>query len=588
MERKLKELVEKAVEGDAYAIEALIREKQKDIYYITMHYSDTQDVEDNAQEAMIRIYKDLHKLRDAEYFNTWMYKIIKNACNDHNRSVKNRNRIAVFQSLDEDSPEVLSAIIEERQEFLPYEYVENKEKREYVLNAIHLLPEHYQECLFMFYFQSMSYKEIAKETGNNEKQVANNLSRAKGILKKFLEKNQGKNFVITILPVGSIPLLTQIYQAEATRVFGGRDLVKGISKGIIGDRHAHLVSKGKWVTAMTAVVAVSGIILWTGVHKPSLNSLNEPPILDVGDEGEDNDSDSEDVSATLQGETLFPEESPEEEPDTDGDSPAVDEPSAGISSVTRVLDAEATESDKTPNSVLPEERVYTITQKFISVEYGDRLQEDIVITTDAGADFSGVPPDTIEKRGILYDYQSYSLDNITKEQQDITRSFLLSDIGENHTVYFRYVGRYTVTFASDEDGKTEVQKVNYGKKVQKPADLIKEGCSFEGWYQDKLYRWKWDFDINTMPGKDITLYPKWVSVDYVITVKYVTETGETIRSEVKIKASFNDKVDVFVPQEMGYRLKNWKLDGVVQGNKKPIIAKLTKDVTLTLVYEKHG
>ena len=65
----------------------------------------------------------------------------------------------------------------------------------------------------------------------------------------------------------------------------------------------------------------------------------------------------------------------------------------------------------------------------------------------------------------------------------------------------------TITFDSNGGSYVESQKVLKGDRIIRPADPVKAGNEFEGWYQDIHFIYEWDF--NTAPDDDITLYAKW-------------------------------------------------------------------------------
>ncbi|TXG34449.1 LPXTG cell wall anchor domain-containing protein, partial [Listeria monocytogenes] len=73
------------------------------------------------------------------------------------------------------------------------------------------------------------------------------------------------------------------------------------------------------------------------------------------------------------------------------------------------------------------------------------------------------------------------------------------------TLYAQFsINNYTATF--DVDGKTTTQTVNYHGLLTKPTDPTKEGYTFTGWYDAKIGGNKWDFNTNTMPAENLTLY----------------------------------------------------------------------------------
>jgi len=88
---ELSTLLERCRGGDELAWEALVRQFQARIYGIAYHYvGNAEDARDLAQEAFIRIYRNLTHYPDAAGFLPWAIRITRNACIDHLRRTKAR------------------------------------------------------------------------------------------------------------------------------------------------------------------------------------------------------------------------------------------------------------------------------------------------------------------------------------------------------------------------------------------------------------------------------------------------------------------------------------------------------------------
>lgn len=85
---------------------------------------------------------------------------------------------------------------------------------------------------------------------------------------------------------------------------------------------------------------------------------------------------------------------------------------------------------------------------------------------------------------------------------------------------------YTVTFESN-DGSAVVplQGIESGSLVQKPADPVREGHLFLGWFKDEALQTPWDFETDRVVG-DLTLYAKWEVLKY--SVIFQTNGGSAI------------------------------------------------------------
>lgn len=100
----------------------------------------------------------------------------------------------------------------------------------------------------------------------------------------------------------------------------------------------------------------------------------------------------------------------------------------------------------------------------------------------------------------------------------------------------------------ESNGGTAVSSVRgltAGSTITEPAAPTKNGFTFAGWYQDEALTTGWDFDVNTIPSSDITLYAKWQQVAapvitgvQPVTVATVTYTAPVLPANVTV--TYND------------------------------------------------
>jgi len=80
------ELVDRARRGDREAFSVLAGSAVDRLYGIArMILRDTELAEDATQDALVRAWRDLPSLRDAERFDAWLYRLIVRACADVGR-----------------------------------------------------------------------------------------------------------------------------------------------------------------------------------------------------------------------------------------------------------------------------------------------------------------------------------------------------------------------------------------------------------------------------------------------------------------------------------------------------------------------
>lgn len=175
MERTDYELVVDCLEGYNDAFSELISRYKRLIYSVAYKFSrDSDEVNDLAQEAFIKIYKSLSKYDSQYKFSTWSVKVATNICLDHVR----RKRLN-------------SVSLDEIENFTgsnnsPEEYYLRKEKSQALKTAIEELPEIYRVPIVMYHQKGMTYKEISESLGKPMSIIKNRIFRARNTLKESL------------------------------------------------------------------------------------------------------------------------------------------------------------------------------------------------------------------------------------------------------------------------------------------------------------------------------------------------------------------------------------------------------------------
>lgn len=125
---------------------------------------------------------------------------------------------------------------------------------------------------------------------------------------------------------------------------------------------------------------------------------------------------------------------------------------------------------------------------------------------------------------------------------------------------------YTVTFVTDSDTKIDAQKVKYNKTASKPADPVKEGYIFKGWYNgDAAY------SFSEKVTSDLTIKAKWEEIKK-FTVKFIVE-GEVLETQ-----TIEDGKDAKAPTAPTLEGKTFvKWEGTYTN--------VTADVEIVAVYE---
>ncbi|MBS4179426.1 RNA polymerase sigma factor [Lederbergia citrea] len=161
--KSLKALVKKAKRGDGEAFVSLVKQYE-DVLYRTASrlLNNDEDVADAMQEAIISAYERLHTLKNDEYFNTWICKILINKCN----SLLNKNKS--FSTVDV--------------HVLPDQNNDDFQKIE-LEDALNSLNKDYRLAFILYYIVGLNIREMSEFLKEPEGTIKSRLSRGKSILR---------------------------------------------------------------------------------------------------------------------------------------------------------------------------------------------------------------------------------------------------------------------------------------------------------------------------------------------------------------------------------------------------------------------
>lgn len=114
-------------------------------------------------------------------------------------------------------------------------------------------------------------------------------------------------------------------------------------------------------------------------------------------------------------------------------------------------------------------------------------------------------PTTQTKEGYRFDGWYYD-NNGGKAKWD----FGSDTVTRAMTLTAEWVQIYTVTFETSGGSAVDPVTVDAGSTVTKPADPMKSGHNFGGWYKDSTLQTPWNF-ANDIVTADTTLYAKWTA-----------------------------------------------------------------------------
>lgn len=166
------DLVEGCRQQDPDAQRLLFQRYKSRVYRLAIFMSrNSADAAEITQEVFIKVYSALPQFRGEATFDTWLYRIVSNACRDHAR------RSRRFLLLD-----FAFWSSRARQEAPPEHGLSLNQVREVVRSAIASLPEKFRIPVVLRYVEDLSYEEISKVLHCPPGTVAARLSRAHKML----------------------------------------------------------------------------------------------------------------------------------------------------------------------------------------------------------------------------------------------------------------------------------------------------------------------------------------------------------------------------------------------------------------------
>lgn len=172
------ELVRRARAGDQAAFEALFRHYQLAMYRLALRFSGSEETAaDVTQDAFVKAWEQLPRLRDEAAFGGWLRAILLNAARDAHR------RREAAGSLQDD-PRGGENVADESPgpgDGLALGYLEQAVRR-----AVLSLPEHQRTVVVMHHLEGMLVDDIAATLGLRKGTVLSRLSRGRDMLRKKL------------------------------------------------------------------------------------------------------------------------------------------------------------------------------------------------------------------------------------------------------------------------------------------------------------------------------------------------------------------------------------------------------------------
>ncbi|SFE84956.1 RNA polymerase sigma-70 factor, ECF subfamily [Paenibacillus catalpae] len=173
-------LVTAAKRGDDAAFYSLISQHKEKMYRIAYSYLKNEtDALEAVQEVTCRAYMQIRKLKEPDYFGSWLIRILMNYCADEVKRKIRRNdgQQAAAAALEPLAASVESALLE----------------RVMLESAVEQLDANYQKVIQLKYYHDLTITEIARTLQKPEGTIKTWLHKALGGLRQRLAKEGESN-----------------------------------------------------------------------------------------------------------------------------------------------------------------------------------------------------------------------------------------------------------------------------------------------------------------------------------------------------------------------------------------------------------
>jgi RNA polymerase sigma-70 factor, ECF subfamily len=174
-------IVQKVQQGDTEAFGLLVeRYEQKIKRYARRFLFAAHDAEDLTQEVFLKAYVNIQSFDAARRFSPWLYRIAHNEF--INAIKKRRNEPVPFFDPDTLFPHPVAAERPDRE-------MDQRELKTLLDRCLNELGPKYREPLILYYFEELSYQEIAEVLHLPASTVGVRISRGKETMRSILSSS---------------------------------------------------------------------------------------------------------------------------------------------------------------------------------------------------------------------------------------------------------------------------------------------------------------------------------------------------------------------------------------------------------------
>jgi RNA polymerase sigma factor (sigma-70 family) len=171
-----RELIEGCLKGDAQAQRELYEQYKVPLFRLCLRYaSSREEAEDILQEGFLKVFSDLEQYRGTGALGAWMRRVVLNVALQHLRRQKQLPVTAELETIAELADDSVEQLFSQL-------------RAKALVGLIQQLPPGYRTVFNLYVIEGYAHREIADMLSISENTSKSQLSKAKALLRRVLEK----------------------------------------------------------------------------------------------------------------------------------------------------------------------------------------------------------------------------------------------------------------------------------------------------------------------------------------------------------------------------------------------------------------
>ena len=210
-EKDLTPIINRCLDGDPDAKEALVRESMGLVYNNCRYILGPDNAEDASQEILFTMLTQLDRLKDPAAFRGWLKTMTVHYCQNQLRHDRRHSKdVSLEGDEDHSIPDTFEDLDDQT---VPDKALDNDETRTMIVDLIKALPDAQRQCVLMFYYDEMSVRELAAVVGVSEGTIKSRLNYARKAIKEGVDKYDAQG--LRLYSFSPLPFLLYFLQKDA-------------------------------------------------------------------------------------------------------------------------------------------------------------------------------------------------------------------------------------------------------------------------------------------------------------------------------------------------------------------------------------